>query len=197
MDIYSILSELSTSENRLDVQLVRYAKHKDTNSNKVTSNNDYGLKVIVDVASSSGMKVVTSNPFIVLNMVEKDIEVAPHDSVNSTSEDVNVENRNDVSLDNEDNDSENDVKDNDNKTEFHDTKKTEEHEDLTEDQLDFCVAFDNSLRGQLEVKYLVPTGRVTVLAGRVLSPGRSQKIKIGQMEVTTHDNDWSKGSYNS
>nr|GEY29682.1 hypothetical protein [Tanacetum cinerariifolium] len=98
-------------------------RHKDTNSNKVTSNNDYGLKVMVDVASSNGMKVVTSNPFDVLNMVEKDIEVAHHDSVNSTSEDVNVENSKDVSLDNEDNDSENDVKDDDNKTEFQDTQK--------------------------------------------------------------------------
>ncbi|GJW68645.1 ARID DNA-binding domain-containing protein [Tanacetum coccineum] len=84
-------------------------------------------------------------------MVERDIGVAPHDSVNTTSDDVNVENIKDVSLNNEDNDSENDVEDDDNKTvTFMTIKNVEEREDLTEDELAFCVAFDISLRGQIK-----------------------------------------------
>nr|GEX80238.1 hypothetical protein [Tanacetum cinerariifolium] len=47
----------------------RQAKEKDTNSNKVSSNNNSGLNFMVDVASLSGTKIVTSNPFDVLNMV--------------------------------------------------------------------------------------------------------------------------------
>ncbi|GJW25883.1 hypothetical protein Tco_0039694 [Tanacetum coccineum] len=49
-------------------------------------------------------------------MVEKDIWVAPSDLVNSKGGDVNVENRKDINLDNEDNDSKNDVEEDDNET---------------------------------------------------------------------------------
>ncbi|GKD17048.1 copia-type polyprotein [Tanacetum coccineum] len=132
----------------------RHARHKDTNSNKVTNNNDYGL-IMVDVASANGMKVVTSNPFDVLNMVERDIGVAPHDSVNTTNDDVNVEN---IKI----------TKGTDCSKSGGETRKkslyerwkddyddnpydsVEEREDLTEDELAFCVAFDISLRGQIK-----------------------------------------------
>nr|GEY54023.1 hypothetical protein [Tanacetum cinerariifolium] len=50
-------------------------------------------------------------------MVEKDVGVAPSDSINSIGDDVNVENSKDVKLDNEDNDRENDVEEEDNETE--------------------------------------------------------------------------------
>ncbi|GJW37320.1 hypothetical protein Tco_0060240 [Tanacetum coccineum] len=45
-----------------------------------------------DMASSSGTKIVTLNPFDVLNMVDKDIRDAPSDTVNSKADDVNVGN---------------------------------------------------------------------------------------------------------
>ncbi|GJX54995.1 hypothetical protein Tco_0284892 [Tanacetum coccineum] len=86
MDISCILSELSMSGNRLDVQL------------------------------ASGTKIVTLDSFDVINMVENDVGVAPIDSVNSIGDDVNVGNSKDVNLDNEDNDSDNDVEENDNQT---------------------------------------------------------------------------------
>ncbi|GKE96690.1 hypothetical protein Tco_1581545, partial [Tanacetum coccineum] len=71
---------------------------------------------MVDVASSSGTNIVTSNPFDVLNMVEKDTPAAPRDSVNSIGDDLNVGNSIVVNLDNEDNDSENDVEEDENET---------------------------------------------------------------------------------
>ncbi|GKC62561.1 hypothetical protein Tco_1095159 [Tanacetum coccineum] len=64
---------------------------------------------MVEAASSSGTKNITSNPFDVLNMVEKDISVTPSDSFNSNDDELNVGKSKDVNLDNEDNDSENDV----------------------------------------------------------------------------------------
>ncbi|GJY67149.1 copia-type polyprotein [Tanacetum coccineum] len=94
----------------------RQAKHKDINFNKVNSINNSGSKSMVDVASSSGKKIMTSNPFDVLNMVEKNIVVAPSDSVNSKGDDVNVRTSKDVNMDNEDNDSDNDVKEDDDET---------------------------------------------------------------------------------
>ncbi|GJY78349.1 hypothetical protein Tco_0484150 [Tanacetum coccineum] len=75
-----------------------------------------GSNFIVDVSSSSGTKIVTSNPFDVLNMVEKDIRVTPSDSVNSKYDDVNVRNSKDVKYDNEDNNSENDLEEDSNET---------------------------------------------------------------------------------
>ncbi|GJX89563.1 hypothetical protein Tco_0341577, partial [Tanacetum coccineum] len=73
-------------------------------------------KIEVDVASSSGTKIVTLYPFDVLNMVDKDIGVTPIDSVNSKGDDANVGNSKDVNLDNEDDHSEDDVEDDDNET---------------------------------------------------------------------------------
>ncbi|GKC18870.1 copia-type polyprotein [Tanacetum coccineum] len=147
MDIYSILFELSTSENRLDVQLVRQTKPKDTNSNKVSSNNNSGSKSIVDVASSSGTKIVTSNPFDVLNMVDKDIGVAPSDSVNSKGDDVNVGNSSSKSEGGTGMKSlSGRWKENYDDTSYEDD---EEHGDLTDEQLAFFGAFDVSLRGQI------------------------------------------------
>ncbi|GKD57017.1 hypothetical protein Tco_1290404 [Tanacetum coccineum] len=60
--------------------------------------------------------IVTSNPFEVLNMVEKDIGIDPSVSFNSNGDDVNVRNSKDVNLENEDNDSENNVEEDDNET---------------------------------------------------------------------------------
>ncbi|GKD73377.1 hypothetical protein Tco_1331659, partial [Tanacetum coccineum] len=54
-----------------------HAKQKDMNSNKVSSNNKFGLKFMDDVVSSSGTNIVTSNPFDDPNMVAKDIGVTP------------------------------------------------------------------------------------------------------------------------
>ncbi|GJY55070.1 hypothetical protein Tco_0446734 [Tanacetum coccineum] len=78
------------------------AKLKDTDFKKVSNNNNYGSKSMVDVASSSGTKIVTSNPFDVFNMVEKDIRVAPSDLVKMKGDVVNVRNSKDVNLNNED-----------------------------------------------------------------------------------------------
>ncbi|GJZ98888.1 reverse transcriptase domain-containing protein [Tanacetum coccineum] len=67
----------------------RHAKPKDTNSTKV-GDNIFGSKTMVDVASPSGTKnvanynerkIVTSNPFDILNMVEKDVGAAPSEIV--------------------------------------------------------------------------------------------------------------------
>ncbi|GKA47002.1 NIN-like protein [Tanacetum coccineum] len=66
----------------------RQAKLKDTNSTMVGNNNS-SSKTMSDVASPSGTKrnshaetkIVRSNPFDVLNMVEKDVGVAPSDTV--------------------------------------------------------------------------------------------------------------------
>ncbi|GKE40457.1 reverse transcriptase domain-containing protein [Tanacetum coccineum] len=55
---------------------------------------------MVDVASPSGRKIVTLNSFDVLNMVVKDVEVAPGDLVNLTGDDVNVGNIEDANSDN-------------------------------------------------------------------------------------------------
>ncbi|GKC83305.1 putative reverse transcriptase domain-containing protein, partial [Tanacetum coccineum] len=97
----------------------RQVKPKDTNSDKVSSNNNSGSKFMADVTSLSGTKFVTSNLFDVLMMVEKDIGVAPIDLVNSKGDDVNVENSKEVNLGNEENDSENGRKEDDNeKTSF-------------------------------------------------------------------------------
>ncbi|GKB46970.1 RNA-directed DNA polymerase, eukaryota, reverse transcriptase zinc-binding domain protein [Tanacetum coccineum] len=89
MDIDSIQFELNTSRNRLDVQLVRHvqttyakkkdysqAKQNDTNSNKVNSNNYYGLKFMVDVASSSDVN---------LDNEENDSENAVEEDNNETT----------------------------------------------------------------------------------------------------------------
>ncbi|GKD02313.1 hypothetical protein Tco_1177287 [Tanacetum coccineum] len=73
-------------------------------------------KSTVDVASSSGTKNATSNPFEVLNMVEKDIGVASSDAVKSKGDDANARNSKDVNLDTEDNDSEDDVKEDNSET---------------------------------------------------------------------------------
>ncbi|GKB24293.1 hypothetical protein Tco_0863694 [Tanacetum coccineum] len=148
----------------LPITLQRHAKQKDTNSNKVSGNNNSSLKSIVDIASSNGMKIVTSNPFDFLNMVEKDIVVTPSDLVNLEE-------------------SENDVEEDNNKTASFMTSKSskgtcssksgsgtgkqslydrlkddyddnpydddEEHEDLTNEQLAFYDAFDISPRSQI------------------------------------------------
>ncbi|GJU36929.1 hypothetical protein Tco_1185283 [Tanacetum coccineum] len=53
---------------------------------------------MLDVASSSGTKIVTSNPFDVLNMLETNISVAPSDLVNSKGDNGNVGNSKDVAL---------------------------------------------------------------------------------------------------
>ncbi|GJS91516.1 hypothetical protein Tco_0774152 [Tanacetum coccineum] len=94
----------------------RQAKQKDTNSNKVSSNYNSSSKSMVDVASSSGTKIVTSNLFDVLNMVEKDIGVARSNFLNSKSDDVNLGNSKNVNLDNEDNDSDDDEEEEENET---------------------------------------------------------------------------------
>ncbi|GKB41112.1 hypothetical protein Tco_0886054 [Tanacetum coccineum] len=118
---------------------------------------------IEDMASSSGIKIVTSNPFDVLNMVDKDIRDAPSDTVNSKADDVNVGNIKVISwimrtliaimtggtrrksiYDHsigvyDDNPYDNDVG----------------HEDITEEQLAFFDAFDISLRGQNRFVYLL------------------------------------------
>ncbi|GJW37319.1 hypothetical protein Tco_0060239 [Tanacetum coccineum] len=86
---------------------------------------------IKDMASSSGTKIVTLNPFDVLNMVDKDIRDAPSDTVNSKADDVNVGNIKVISV-YDDNPYDDDVG----------------HEDITEEQLGFFDAFDISLRGQ-------------------------------------------------
>ncbi|GJW43656.1 hypothetical protein Tco_0072455 [Tanacetum coccineum] len=128
MDIYSILFKLRLNGNRLDVQLVRstvqttnakkmdnrHTKQKDTNSSKISSNNNCGSHAMVIVSYSTRTKIMTSNPFDVLNMVDNGIRVASSDSINSKGHDVSVGNNKDVTLDNEDNDSENDVKEDDN-----------------------------------------------------------------------------------
>nr|GEU46946.1 hypothetical protein [Tanacetum cinerariifolium] len=95
---------------------VERAKPNDTNSNKVSSDNNFDSKFMVDVASSSGEKIMTSNLFDVLNMVENDIKVAPSDSVNTKGDDLNARNSKFVNLGNEDNDNENDVEEDDNET---------------------------------------------------------------------------------
>ncbi|GJT58489.1 G-type lectin S-receptor-like serine/threonine-protein kinase LECRK3 [Tanacetum coccineum] len=82
-----------------------------------TEGNGHSIrKSTVDVASSSGTKNATSNPFEVLNMVEKDIGVASSDAVKSKGDDVNAGNSKDVNLDTEDNDSEDDVKEDNSET---------------------------------------------------------------------------------
>ncbi|GJV31965.1 hypothetical protein Tco_1392365, partial [Tanacetum coccineum] len=82
-------------------------------------NNKSGSKTMTDVASPSGTKtnshvanykktkIVASNPFDVLNMVEKDVGAASSGTVSSKGDmaDVNVGNNKDVYLDNEDSDS--------------------------------------------------------------------------------------------
>nr|GEY16741.1 hypothetical protein [Tanacetum cinerariifolium] len=94
----------------------RQANYKDTNSKKVSSNNNSSSKSMVDVASSSGTKIMTLNPFDVLNMVDKYIGVLPSDSINSKNNDVNVGNSKYVNLYNDHNDRENKVEDDDNET---------------------------------------------------------------------------------
>ncbi|GJT95646.1 hypothetical protein Tco_1091164 [Tanacetum coccineum] len=71
---------------------------------------------IENVLGTSSQVIQTKNSFDVLNVVEKDVGVAPSDSINSIGDDVNVENSKDVNLDNEDNDRENNVEEDDNKT---------------------------------------------------------------------------------
>nr|GFB18514.1 hypothetical protein [Tanacetum cinerariifolium] len=123
----------------------RQAKHKDANSNKVSSNFNSGSKYVwlVQVVR----KFVTSNPFDVLNMVDKDIGVAPGDLVKSKGNNVNLGNSKDINLDNKDNDSENAVEVDDNETASFMALKVltpydddEECKDLTEAQLAFCDA---------------------------------------------------------
>ncbi|GJW37517.1 hypothetical protein Tco_0060437, partial [Tanacetum coccineum] len=71
---------------------------------------------MVDVASLSGTKIITSNSFDVFNMVENDTWVTPIDLVNSKDDDVNIENCKDINLDNDDNDKKNDVEEDNNET---------------------------------------------------------------------------------
>ncbi|GKA03092.1 hypothetical protein Tco_0675873 [Tanacetum coccineum] len=112
------------------------------------------------------------------------LDVAPGDSVNSTSDDVNVGLIEDANLDSEDNDTENVVEEDDNATASFMAMKCskgtissktkggtwmkslyecwkddyddnpydddEQGEDLTEEQLAFCDAYDISLRGQIK-----------------------------------------------
>ncbi|GKD92593.1 hypothetical protein Tco_1372430 [Tanacetum coccineum] len=82
---------LSANVSKEDLKSTTNAK-KDMNSNKVSNNNNSSSKSMVDVASSSGTNIVTSNLFDVLNMVEKDTPAAPRDSVNSKGDDLNVGN---------------------------------------------------------------------------------------------------------
>nr|GEU48476.1 hypothetical protein [Tanacetum cinerariifolium] len=110
-----VVTELMESQTEIENGIFWQAKPKDTNSNKV-SNNNSGSKFIDDLPSSSGTKIVTPNPFGVLNMVEKVIWVALSDSVNSKGDGVNIGNSKDVDLDKEANDSENDMEEDDNET---------------------------------------------------------------------------------
>ncbi|GKF76225.1 hypothetical protein Tco_0225669 [Tanacetum coccineum] len=79
-------------------------------------------------------------------MDEKDIEVAPRDLVNSKGDIVNIGYSNNVNLDNEENDSENDVEYDDNETtndsDDNPYNDDEDREELTEEQLAFRDAFD-------------------------------------------------------
>ncbi|GKA28173.1 copia-type polyprotein [Tanacetum coccineum] len=107
----------------------------------------------------------------------KDIGVTPNDSVNLKGEDAKVGNSKDVNVDNEYNVSENDVEEDDNETASFMASKSskvmfgkkslyerwkdnyddnpydddKESEDLTEDQLALCYAFDISLNGQIRL----------------------------------------------
>nr|GEW13929.1 hypothetical protein [Tanacetum cinerariifolium] len=75
-------------------------------------------RAMIDLHADVELKdtLVVPTPFDVLNMVEKDVGVAPSDSINSIGDDVNVESSKDVKLDNEDNDRENDVEEEGNET---------------------------------------------------------------------------------
>nr|GEU91782.1 hypothetical protein [Tanacetum cinerariifolium] len=140
MDIYSILFEFSMGGNQLDFQIIdkRQAKQKDTNSSKVSTNNNFCSIAMVNVASSSGTKIVTSNPFDVLYMVDNNIRVAPSDLVNSKSDDVNAlkifgacvgaylaHSQRPFTLDNEDNDTENNVEEDNETASFMASKSSE------------------------------------------------------------------------
>nr|GEZ59524.1 hypothetical protein [Tanacetum cinerariifolium] len=71
---------------------------------------------MVDVASLSGTKIITSNSFDVLNVIVNDNWVTPSDLVNSKDDDVNIENCKDINLNNDDNNSKNDVEEDNNET---------------------------------------------------------------------------------
>ncbi|GJS82749.1 hypothetical protein Tco_0749290 [Tanacetum coccineum] len=146
MDIYSIPLKLTMSGNRLDVQLVRQAVRGvpvGPKSRVVYRPVQTTIAKKMDKRQAK-QKDANSN---------KVIRVAPSDSVNSKGDDVNLGNSKDVNLDNEDNDSENEVEVDDNETanDYDDNPydDDEECEDLTEAQLAFCDAFDISLCGQI------------------------------------------------
>nr|GEU48857.1 hypothetical protein [Tanacetum cinerariifolium] len=86
------------------------------NFKKFSNNNTSGSKSMIDVASSIGTKIITSNPFDLFNMVEKDIGVATSDSINSKGDNLNIGNNKHGNLNNVDNDSENDMEEDDNET---------------------------------------------------------------------------------
>ena len=127
-----------------------------------------------DMPSSNGTKIVTSNPFDVLNMVEKDDEITLSDSVNAKDEDGNIGNTKVFNLDNEDNDSENEVEEDANDTgrcmeSIYKAMKTskstgaigmmslyerwkDNYDNLTKVQLAFCDAYDIRVHGHTRRK---------------------------------------------